>query len=167
MTVRIADPNEVKSSSRFKNKVQFLITSSYFSKLSAAVIAGLDGTELILKCCRSRKIILGIIFSATHIKSADGSGGGTRRWPWCWVQNPDSFITDESPQSQAPPAWLLNMLKSWPAWFVRCCLKHSLQRDIHWEIPQVRHLNATKSAVQTRPHRAVLSYWRTFWEKSS
>ena len=40
-------------------------------------------------------------------------------------------------------------------------LKHSLQRDIHWEIPQVLHLNATKSAVQTKPHRAVLSYWRT------
>ena len=55
--------------------------TSYFSKDSAAVMTGLDGTELILKCCRRRRIILGIMASATHIKSADGSGGGTRRWP--------------------------------------------------------------------------------------
>ena len=53
--------------------------STYFSKASAAVIGGLDGTEFILKCWRSLRMILGMIFSATHIKSGDGSGGGTRR----------------------------------------------------------------------------------------
>ena len=45
---------------------------------------------------------------------------------------PDSFITDESPQSQAPPAWLLNMLKSWPAWCVLwfCRLKKDFYKRL-------------------------------------
>ena len=64
-------------------------------------------------------------------------------------------MTEESPQSQAPPAWLLNMLKSWPSWLPS--LKQSAQSDMHWEMPHVRQRKATKSAVQTKPHMAVLS----------
>jgi hypothetical protein len=77
--------------------------------------------------------------------------------------HPDSFMTYESPQSQAPPAWLLNMLKSCPSWFPY--LKQSAQRLMHWLMPHVRQRKATKSAVQTRPHIAVLSNSRTEKEK--
>ena len=64
---------------QYEKEMLWPCVCTYFSKASAAVIGGLDGTELILKCWRRRKMILGMIFSATHIKSGDGSGGGTRR----------------------------------------------------------------------------------------
>lgn len=72
---------------------------------------------------------------------------------------PVSFMTEVSPQSQAPPAWLKNMLKSWRWWFP--FLKHSVHRDMQGEMPQVRHLYATKFGVQTSPHVVALSYFRT------
>lgn len=51
---------------------------------------------------------------------------------------PVDLITEVSPQSQAPPAWLLNILKSWPScWPFR---KQSAHNDMHGDIPQVRHL---------------------------
>ncbi|TNN36675.1 hypothetical protein EYF80_053157 [Liparis tanakae] len=68
---------------------------------------------------------------------------------------PNHLEAKQTPQSQAPPAWLRNMLKSWPVWSP--LLKHSAHRDMHGEMPQVRHRYATKLAVQTKPHRVALS----------
>ncbi|KAG7272345.1 hypothetical protein CRUP_011593 [Coryphaenoides rupestris] len=65
-------------------------------------------------------------------------------------------MTLPSPQSQAPPAWLRNMLKSWPVWSP--WWKHSAHSDMQGEMPQVRQRYATKFAVHTRPQRAALSH---------
>ena len=91
------------------------LTCSHLESCSSGSIWALEGTELMRKCWISLKIILGTMYSATHMSSAGGSAGP---WlalgPWCWEQKPDSRITEESPQSHAPPAWLLKKLKSWP-----------------------------------------------------
>ena len=58
-------------------------------------------------------------------------------------------MTSSSPQSHAPPAWLLNMLKSWPSWLP--AWKQSAHNDIQGEIPQSLHRYATKFLFHTRP----------------
>lgn len=63
--------------------------------------------------------------------------------------HPSGFITSSSPQSQAPPAWLLNILKSWPSWFP--AWKQSAHNDIQGEMPQSLHRYATKFLFHTRP----------------
>lgn len=50
--------------------------------------------------------------------------------------HPLSRITLLSPQSQAPPAWLRNMLKSCPVWSP--WWKHSAHSDMQGEMPHVR-----------------------------
>lgn len=119
--------------------------------------------------------------SATHIKSLGAAAWFTVALGPCLSQNllqrrkkkiliyfkhysikykyyiyPVSFMTEVSPQSQAPPAWLRNILKSWLLWFP--FLKHSVQSDIQGEMPHVRHLYATKFGVHTKPHVVALSY---------
>lgn len=101
----------------------------------------------------------GIIASATAISSF-----GTmefRAWllmPWS-EQKPSAFITDLSPQSQAPPACDKNILKSWVEWSP--FLKQFRHMDMHGEIAHVRHRYATTCGIQTSPHFKWLSYCRT------
>lgn len=101
----------------------------------------------------------GIIASATAIRPA----GTVESLEWLLMpwseQNPSAFITDVSPQSQAPPACDKNILKSWVEWSP--FLKQFRQIDMHGEIPQVRHRYATTCGIQTNPHFAWLSYART------
>uniref|UniRef100_A0A8W7NXW6 Uncharacterized protein n=1 Tax=Anopheles coluzzii TaxID=1518534 RepID=A0A8W7NXW6_ANOCL len=96
-----------------------------------------------------RRISRGIIASATSIRS---SGTGALFWqlfsPWS-LQKPSAFITDVSPQSQAPPACDRNMLKSWFWWLPR--LKQSRQIDMHGEMPHVRHRYATTCGSKRKP----------------
>lgn len=75
------------------------------------------------------------------------------------ITHPSSFMTDLSPQSQAPPACDRNMLKSCVEWSPRW--KHSRQMDIHGDIPHVRHRYATTRGIHTRPHLSCLSKLRT------
>ena len=67
------------------------LTCSHLESCSSGSIWALEGTELMRKCWISLKIILGTMYSATHINSAGGSAGP---WlalgPWCWEQKPDS-----------------------------------------------------------------------------
>uniref|UniRef100_A0A6B0V1A0 Putative secreted protein n=1 Tax=Ixodes ricinus TaxID=34613 RepID=A0A6B0V1A0_IXORI len=118
-----------------------------------------------LRCWMSLRMTRGIMDSATQSRS--GGAGGLPSWALgpCRWQNPSSRMTLPSPQSQAPPAWLRNMLKSWPWWSP--CWKQSAHSDMQGEMPHVRHRYATKLAVHTRPQVVALSYLRTVWENSS